>query len=277
MGTTDAPTDRTPLPGEALEASRMPGHWLLARLGKKVLRPGGRELTTQLLEGLAIAGGDDVVEVAPGLGATTRLVLAAAPASYTGVDRDPDAAGLVGDLLDGPNRRILHASAQDTGLADASADVVFGEAYLTMQPDSLKNKVVAELARVLRPGGRFALHEVAFSPDDISDDARNSVATALTSTIKVNVTPMTVAGWDDLLAEHGLEVTSRFRAPLHLLEPRRLLADEGPLGAARFVSNVLRDREARERVRAMRGAMRANADHLQAYGVVAVKKGGSPS
>lgn len=249
----------------------MPGHWLLARLGKKVLRPGGREMTEQILSGLAIGPSDDVVEVAPGLGATTRLVLAAHPASYTGVDRDPDAAGLVGNLLDGPNRRVIHASAQNTGLASDSADVVFGEAYLTMQPDSLKHKVVAELARVLRPGGRFALHEVAFSPDDITDTARDQAATALTSTIKVNVTPMTVTGWTDLLAEHGLIVQSRFRSPLHLLEPRRLIADEGLTGAARFVFNVLRDREARTRVTAMRSAMRTNAAHLQAYGLVAVK------
>lgn len=271
MATADAPTDRNALPGDALEASRMPGHWLLARLGKKVLRPGGRELTDQLLDVVRITGTDDVIEVAPGLGSTTRLILAASPASYTGVDRDPDAAGLVGDLLDGPNRRIVHASAQETGLASSSADVVFGEAYLTMQPDSLKRKVVAELARVLRPGGRFALHEVAFRPDDIDDATRDRAASDLTSTIKVNVTPMTVAGWDDLLADHGLVVSSRFRAPLHLLEPCRLLADEGPAGAARFVGNVLRDRDARERVRAMRRAMRANAAHLQAYGVVAVK------
>lgn len=264
---------RTALPGDALESSRMPGHWLLARMGKRVLRPGGVEMTHQLLAGLDVSQGDDVIEVAPGLGATTRLLLASDPASYTGVDRDPDAAGLVGDLLDGPARRIVHASAQDTGLSDQSADVVFGEAYLTMQPDSLKHRVIEELARLLRPRGRFALHEVAFSPDDIADSARRSVAEALTSTIKVNVTPLTVAGWNELLEEHGLVVESSYRAPLHLLEPRRLVSDEGVAGAARFVGNVLRDGDARSRVRAMRSAMRANAEHLQAYGVVAVRSG----
>jgi SAM-dependent methyltransferase len=273
MTPPDVHAGQATLPGEALQTSRMPGHWLLARMGKRVLRPGGVGMTCQLLDGLAITSGDDVIEVAPGLGATTRLVLAAGPASYTGIDRDPDAAGLVGDLLDGPNRRIVNASAQATGLPDAGADVVFGEAYLTMQPDSLKRRVVAELARLLRPGGRFALHEVAFAPDDIAEPVRERVSAALTSTIKVNVTPMTVSGWDHLLAEQGLVVQERFRAPLHLLEPRRLVADEGVVGAARFVGNVLRDGEARSRVRAMRAAMHTNADHLQAYGVVAVRSG----
>ena len=47
-------TDKMTLPGSELSASKMPGHWLLARLGKRVLRPGGLNLTRQLLESLAI-------------------------------------------------------------------------------------------------------------------------------------------------------------------------------------------------------------------------------
>src|SRR3546814_5496568 len=103
------------LPGHVLEASQMPGHWLLARLGKRVLRPGGVEITDQLLAATAIGSSDDVVEVAPGLGATTRRILAAGPASYTGVDRDPAAADLVATRLDGPNRRVVQASASEAG------------------------------------------------------------------------------------------------------------------------------------------------------------------
>ena len=66
---------------------------------------------------------------------------------------------------------MVQASAADTGLPSDSADVVFGEAYLTMQPErsSASSRIVAELALVLRPGGRFALHEVAFTPDDLPD------------------------------------------------------------------------------------------------------------
>ena len=36
-------------PGAGLKTEKMPGHWVLARLGKRVLRPGGMELTRRML------------------------------------------------------------------------------------------------------------------------------------------------------------------------------------------------------------------------------------
>ena len=255
------------VPAADLDPSRVAGHWLLARLGKRVLRPGGVETTEWILGSLAIAPTDDVVEVAPGMGATTGLLLGANPASYTGVDRDPEAAALVGGLLDGENRRVINATASETGLPDDSVDVVVGEAYLTMQPDSVKHRIVAELARILRPCGRFALHEIAFAPEGIDDDRRKAVVDSLTSSILVSVNPLTVQGWADLLAEHGIVASTPHLTPLHLLEPGRLLNDEGVGGTAKFIYNVARNPAARKRVVAMRRSMSSNAANLQAIGV----------
>ncbi|MFV0317140.1 MAG: class I SAM-dependent methyltransferase [Microthrixaceae bacterium] len=253
------------LPGSALDAARMPGHWLLARMGKTVLRPGGRELTDKLLGSLDIGRGDDVLELAPGLGSTTRLVLDRRPASYTGVDRDPDAAARVDVLAHSATARVVNASAGDTGLADASASVAFGEAYLTMQPDRLKSEIFAELHRVVAPGGRIGLHEIALRPDDIDDERAKEVKGALRSSIMVSVCPTTLSGWRGLVEDAGFEVEDIDTAPLHLLEPRRLVADEGLGGAVRFAGRVLRNPPARRRVIAMRKAMHANAASLEAF------------
>lgn len=266
-GTQKATAPGSRVPAAELDPSRVAGHWLLARLGKRVLRPGGVETTGWILDSLAIGPTDNIVEVAPGMGATTRLLLEKRPASYTGVDRDPEAAAIVDGLLDGGNRRIINATASETGLPDDSVDVVLGEACLTMQPDPVKHRIVAELARILRPGGRFALHEIAFAPEDIDDDRRRAIVESMTSSIKVSVNPLTVGAWSDLLADHGIAAFRPHLTPLHLLEPRRLLNDEGLGGTARFVYNVARNPPARKRVLAMRRSMSSNAANLQAIGL----------
>ena len=48
--------------GHDAPTHKMPGHWLLAKMGKRVLRPGGLELTRRLLVDLDIHSDDDVVE-----------------------------------------------------------------------------------------------------------------------------------------------------------------------------------------------------------------------
>lgn len=51
------------LPGAQLDLSEMPGHWLLARMVKRVLRPGGLEMTRRMLDALHITSADRVVEL----------------------------------------------------------------------------------------------------------------------------------------------------------------------------------------------------------------------
>ena len=259
------------LPGHSLEADRVPGHWLLARLGKTVLRPGGRQLTESLLAELDVTGSDDVLELAPGLGSTTELLLERAPASYTGVDRDPDAAARVGALANTANARVIQGTAAETGLGDGSVSVALGEAYLTMQPDRIKARILDELYRVLEPGGRVGLHEVLLVPDDIDSDTAEAVRGDLRSSIMVPICPATLAGWTAMVQAAGFHVDAVHTAPLHLLEPRRLVADEGVRGAARFVGRVMRDRMARRRVLAMRSAMRSHSGSLSAFVLTATK------
>ena len=71
------------------------GHWILAKMGKRVLRPGGKELTLQLIDALNVSGKDDVVEFAPGIGYTASIVIGKKPRSYIGVDAEAD---IVADL-----------------------------------------------------------------------------------------------------------------------------------------------------------------------------------
>lgn len=262
----------TDLPSAERTDSAVSGHWLLARLGKRVLRPGGVELTRKLLARADVADAD-VLELAPGLGRTATEILARGPRSYIGAEQDPDAARAVGEIL---KSRAGHGDlrvtdAADTGLPDASRDVVIGEAMLTMQGDAAKHAIVAEASRVLRPDGRYAIHELALAPDNISEVVKTDVRQSLARAIKVNARPLTVTEWTQLLADSGLVVDEIATAPMALLQPRRLLADEGLLGTLRFVKNLLTHPDARRRVLIMRRTFRKYRDQLTAVAIVAHK------
>ena len=245
------------------------GHWLLARLGKRVLRPGGVELTRRLLT-LADVGDSDVVELAPGLGRTATEIIDRHPRSYVGAEQDPDAARAARAIVSG-HGDVRVADAADTGLADASSDVVVGEAMLTMQSDTAKHAIIAEAARLLRPGGRYAIHELALTPDGLSDEIKTDIRRALAKSIKVNARPLTVAEWQQMLTDHGLLVDHIETAPMALLQPRRVISDEGLRGALRFAKNVLTHGDARRRILQMRRTFRKHRNHMTAVAVVAHK------
>lgn len=259
----------TVLPFTGRDTAHLPGHLLLAGLGKKVLRPGGAELTTTMLRHVRLRGAD-VVEFAPGRGATAAHILEHLPHSYIGVERDRDAAIAVESVLGGTGRCVV-ADAAATTLPAASADVVVGEAMLSMRTDRAKSVIMREACRVLRPGGRYAIHELALTPDDLTGEIKENVRTALARSARVNARPLTVAEWTLLCADHGLRVDHVDHAPMTLLEPRRLIADEGVIGAARFVWHLLRDGTARRRILSMRATFRRYRSSLTAVAIVAVK------
>lgn len=271
--TSDTPTtdDRQALPGSQLDITKMPGHWLLARMGKRVLRPGGLELTRQMLSGLDIGHDDRVVELAPGLGTTTRMTLLREPGEYIGVERDEDAAAAIRAILDGTSHRCLTGTAARTGLADSSATVVYGEAMLTMQTPAQKQAILAEAFRILEPGGRYGIHELALRPDELGEEIKEQVMRDLSRAVRVGARPLTAAEWSELLESAGFRVDYRSMAPMHLLEPSRMIRDEGLFGALRIASNVLRNAAARRRILAMRATFRKYREILCAVTLVVRK------
>ncbi|WP_026919092.1 class I SAM-dependent methyltransferase [Gordonia shandongensis] len=247
----------------------MPGHWLLARMGKRVLRPGGLELTENLLRDADLHDAD-VVELAPGLGKTARAILDHRPRSYIGVEADEQAVDLTRQAI-AEAGSVRHADADSTGLHDASADAVVGEAMLTMQTDRGKSEIIDEAFRVLRPGGRYAIHELSLHPDTLSDEQKTEIRHALARSIKVNARPLTETEWRALLEKSGFEVERVRFAPMALLEVKRNIADEGVLGTLRITLNILRNRAARARILQMRRVFTTYRDEIAAIELIARK------
>ncbi|MBX2922557.1 MAG: methyltransferase domain-containing protein [Chitinophagaceae bacterium] len=248
------------------------GHWILARLGKKVLRPGGRELTEILIKNMHINHSDDVVEFAPGLGFTASLACAKKPNSYTGVDNNEEAAALAKKNVNYSKMNIIVADASETTLPDACASKVYGEAMLTMQPMEHKKAIIREAARILKPGGFYGIHELGLQPDHISEDIKQSVYKDLSANIRVHARPLTVAEWSGLLKEEGFKIITVHTNAMALLEPKRVLQDEGILRTLKIGLNVLIHGDLRKRVFQMRRTFRKHKDDINAVAIVAQKQ-----
>ena len=96
-----------------------------------------------------------------------------------------------------------------------------------MQVPNAKERIVSEAARILRPGGRYGIHELCLVPDDVSESIRNGIQQELSHDIHVGVRPLTIAEWRQLLSTAQFKETAHRVAPMHLLEPGRIIKDEG--------------------------------------------------
>ena len=255
------------------DEAHLQGHWLLAKLGKKVLRPGGKKLTNWMIDN-ANPTNKRVVEFAPGLGITAAEILDRNPKTYTGVDQDPDAA--TATTLSTKQARlgipteVINGVASDTGLPTGSADLVVGEAMLTMQGEKGKAAIVSEANRILATGGRYAIHELLLTPNNVDQTVADNLRKALATTIKVNARPLTATEWSELLENNGFKVLSIKVAPMGLLQPKQMVEDEGPR-VLKIMFNLARNPQARKRVLAMRKVFSENAQNLGAISIIAEK------
>lgn len=247
------------------------GHWILAKVGKKVLRPGGRELTQIMMKNMDINQSDDVVEFAPGLGFTAVLASAAKPRSYTGIDRNAEAAELTKKNVHYPNMKMILADASASTLPDAGVTKVYGEAMLTMQPYEHKKAIVSEAARILKPGGLYGIHELALQPDHIIEEVKQSLYKDLSSNIRVHARPLTVTGWKQLRSDAGFQIIKVDTNAMALLELKRVLQDEGLFRTLKIIGNVLIHGELRRRIINMRATFRKYNKNMNAVAIVARK------
>jgi arsenite methyltransferase len=120
------------------------------------------------------------------------------------------------------NVEFVKGYIEDIPLPDATVDVVISNCVINLTAD--KNKVVAEAARVLRPGGRFAVSDVIADPD--MDEATRADMQAWTGCVAGALTrdeftsALRDAGLEDIVIhethrvhEHATSALIRARKP----------------------------------------------------------------
>lgn len=115
-----------------------------------------------VLDGVQI--GPNVLEIGPGPGVTTDLLRGRVP-SLTCVEIDQAFADSLQRRTAGQNVTVLHEDATAMSLPDGTFDTAFSFTMLHHVPSAaLQDRLLAEVARVLRPGGTFAGTDSVYSP-----------------------------------------------------------------------------------------------------------------
>jgi SAM-dependent methyltransferase len=167
------------------------------------LHPGGERATRRAFELIMLARGDRLLDVASGTGASALLAAGEFGATVTGVDYGEQAvlaatSAARAERLDS-RVRFARGDAEALALPDGSFDAALCECSLCTFPD--KPRALAEMRRVLRPGGRVVISDVVVDAERLPDELRGPIAT-----VACVGSALSRTGYEELLAEAGLEL-----------------------------------------------------------------------
>ncbi len=219
-------------------------------------------MARRALEGVGLEAGDRVVELAPGAGATTALILERDPREWVGVEPDPIAAEHLARAVRGGGREVVRAPVDATGLAEASASVLLADALLSTLDDAAASAVLGEARRVLRPGGRVAVHELAPADGPADPEAEEDLAAA-------GIRPRSADALRALAEGAGLVVVGSLTGRLAMPAPRELMREAGPRTALKVTREIARDGALRGAATGARQALERRALSLRSALVVA--------
>jgi arsenite methyltransferase len=166
--------------------------------------PGGLDLTRRVARTLQLRPGDRVLDVASGPGTTAFLLASEFGSEVDGVDlgdltvakaNATAAAEGLGDRV-----RFHLGDAERIPLPDASVSAVVCECAFCTFPD--KKTAAAEMARVLEPGGRVGITDVALDPARLDAELQS-----LAGWVSCLADARPVEQYIDMLAGAGLQVT----------------------------------------------------------------------
>ncbi|PID82275.1 MAG: SAM-dependent methyltransferase [Clostridiales bacterium] len=218
---------------------RVPGHELLARLGKKRLRPGGVEATNWLLEKGEFSTEKNVLEVACNMGTTLLEIANKYGCTITGVDMSDEALEKAKRNVKNANLEdkinLLKADAKSLPFEDETFDIVINEAMLTMLSNKDKEKALREYYRVLKKGGVLLTHDINVV------GGVPKVLSILRKVIHVPAVPLKESDWITLLEKVGFINIKDKTGEMTLMSDEGMIKDEGEEGMKQIHENASKD------------------------------------
>ena len=203
------------------EVAALDPYAFLAVLGKRVIHPGGRASTDQLLAWADLKPGDRVLDIGCGVATTAIRIARESGAAVVAADISPlmrerairnvQRAGV-------DNVTVEQADILDLPYPDGSFDGVLAEA-VTMFVD--RPRAAAELARVCKPGGRVLATEFCWRKPP-TPQAREIFLGQVCPGLQFD----SVQEWVQIYTGAGLTDVRTDTGPFAMMTARGMLADE---------------------------------------------------
>lgn len=207
---------------------------LMAVLGKRVIHPGGRRTTEELLQRANIQPEHRVLDVGCGVGTTAIEVASRFGAHVTAVD--------VSSVM----LERAQANVQRAGLTE-KIDVEYGDITAMQFPDNTFDRVIAEavtmfvdrssaaseLVRVCRPGGQVLATEFLWRKPP-TPEARQIFLGEVCPGMNFD----TMDEWVQIYSNAGLSQVDVASGPFDMMTPTGFLKDEGLANALAFMGRA---------------------------------------
>lgn len=219
----------------AQDVAQLDPYAFMAVIGDRVIHPGGRKSTEELLDRGGFAAGQQVLDVGCGVGTTAVTIARRFGVKVTAVDIAPL-------MLERAQSHVHTAGIQDLvsvvpgdilqlDFPDSSFDRVVAEA-VTMFVD--RSQAARELIRVCRPGGRVLATEFLWREPPTAE-ARQIFLGEICPGMMFD----TLDDWLHIYGEAGLTDVQVTSGPFEMMTPAGFLRDEGFVPSLKVMGRTL--------------------------------------
>ncbi len=216
---------------------RIAGHTFLAKLGKKRLRPGGKEATTWLFNQAEITETTTILEVACNMGTTAIELVKKFGCNVVAVDFDENVVKIAQENIKSQNLShkitVIHADARQLPFENDQFDIVINEAMLTMQSNINKEKCLREYYRVLKKGGKLLTHDIAIIEN-------SAIKKEVSQAINVSIHPLYYNEWLMLFENQSFINIHAHIGNMTLMRVSGMLKDEGLINTLKIIRNAIK-------------------------------------